>query len=59
MNELKAVLSLVALPLPADREAAYREGMRVLAKLVRARAEKLLQEYHEEHGDGEFGRFSK
>lgn len=55
MNELKAVLSLVAFPLPADREAAYREGMRVLAKLVRARAEKLRTEYTKEQADGEFG----
>ena len=55
MNELKVDLSLVAVPLPVDREAAYREGMRVLAKLVRKRAEKLLQEYSKEVADGEYG----
>ncbi len=55
MNELKVDLSLVAIPLPADREAAYREGMRILAKLVRKRAEKLLQEYSKEVADGEYG----
>jgi hypothetical protein len=57
VNELKVDLSLVAVPLPADREAAYREGMRILAKLVRKRAEKLLQEYSKEVADGQFGRF--
>lgn len=54
-KELKIEMTLAAVELPPDREAAYREGMRVLANLVRRRAEKLLQEYTKEQADGENG----
>jgi hypothetical protein len=42
--EIKVELSVVAVPLPKEREAAYWQAIRILAKMIRARAAQLMTE---------------